>query len=311
MSNDTPPTYDAFLRITPLLVGGLIIVCFGILLVTIVLSKNVQEELPRSVATTISYSSFDTLQIEAHAAYVYDVKTGSPLFNRNADEPLPLASITKLLSVVVAQSVFPSGTIITITPEALTSEGSSDIVEGERWTLHNLLGYVLAISSNDAISAIAQTYDARGGNTFVSELNTYSQALGLSSFSFTNPTGLDEAGTWKAANYGSARDVALLFQHALTTIPDILDVTRTGEGSVSSLDTTHTISNTNTMIDSVPNAVGSKTGFTDAAGGNLVLSFDVGIGHPVIIVVLGSTKEGRFTDMKKLVDATLAHYNVR
>ncbi|MCR4274794.1 MAG: hypothetical protein NUW02_01965 [Candidatus Campbellbacteria bacterium] len=311
MSNDTS-NYDSFLRVTPLLVGGLVIACFVILLGTIVLPKNVQQDTPTPTLPKVPVASvFDSINIEARSAYVYDAQTDSALFEKNAYEALPLASITKLLSVVVAQSVFPSGTIITISPEALSEVGDSDLFVGERWLLRDLLRYTLTVSSNDGASAVAHTYDERGATTFVTKLNEYSQSLGLSSFSFTNATGLDEKGTWKAANFGSARDVTFLFAHALTTIPDILDATRIGQGSISSLDRIHRVSNTNTMIDSIPNAIGSKTGFTDAAGGNLVLSFDVGIGHPVIIVVLGSSKDGRFTDMQKLVGATNAHYALR
>jgi D-alanyl-D-alanine carboxypeptidase len=66
--------------------------------------------------------------------------------------------------------------------------------------------------------------------------------------------------------------------------------------------------NTNQGVVQVPGALLSKTGFTDLAGGNLVVVFDAGMAHPVAVVVLGSTVEGRFTDVKRLMDATLAHF---
>jgi D-alanyl-D-alanine carboxypeptidase len=309
MSNDTPPTYDSFLRITPLLVGGLILACCAILMATLILSKTAAHTVSPQTATSTQLSSaFDSLHLEAQAVYVYDAKTKSALFERDAYEPLPLASITKLLSVIVAQNVFLPGTIITISPEALATEGDSGLFVGERWILRDLLRYIVTVSSNDGASALARTYNEQNTSTFVEKLNEYSKTLGLSSFSFVNATGLDTQNTGKAANFGSARDVALLFAHALTNIPDILDATRTGEGSIASLDKVHLVSNTNIIIDEVSNAVGSKTGFTDAAGGNLVLSFDVGIGHPIIIAVLGSSKEGRFTDVQKLVTATRVYF---
>jgi D-alanyl-D-alanine carboxypeptidase len=58
----------------------------------------------------------------------------------------------------------------------------------------------------------------------------------------------------------------------------------------------------------MPGLLLSKTGYTDLAGGNLVIVFDVGIGHPVAIVVLGSTRDARFTDVEKLMHATLSHF---
>lgn len=308
MSNETSQ-YDSFVRITPLLVGGLIVVCCTILIATVIFSKKTLSSTPTpAVPAPYVSSAFDELHLEAHAVYVYDAKTESALFEQNAYEPRPLASITKLLSVVVAQNEFLPGTIITISPEALATDGDSGLFVGERWVLRDLLRYILTVSSNDGASALADVYDQHHTTTFVGAMNEYSKTVGLSSFSFTNATGLDTPTTGRAANFGSARDVALLFTHTLTAIPDILDATRTEEGSIASLDKVHPVSNTNTMIDSISNAVGSKTGFTDAAGGNLVLSFDVGIGHPIIITVLGSSREGRFTDVQKLVNATRAYY---
>lgn len=306
--NNQTPSYDVFLRTTPLVVGGLVVLCCIVLVATIILSKIPEKEVSAESHTATS-TAFNMLRLEARAAYVYDPKTELSIFERNAYEPLPLASITKLLSIVVAQAEFPAGTIITVSPEALATDGDSGLVVGERWPLKNLLQYILTTSSNDGVAAIAYEYDNRGNRTFVEKLNVYSKALGLSSFSFANPTGLDTSGTLAPTNFGSARDVAFLFAHALTVVPEILDTTSTRQGSISSLDRTHSVVNTNTIIDTVPNAIGSKTGFTDAAGGNLVLSFDVGIGHPVILVVLGSSKEGRFTDMQTLVDATLSYYD--
>jgi D-alanyl-D-alanine carboxypeptidase len=70
----------------------------------------------------------------------------------------------------------------------------------------------------------------------------------------------------------------------------------------------HTFANTNQDVEHIPNLLLSKTGFTDLAGGNLVVVYDAGINHPVAIVVLGSTEEGRFTDVKTLLNATFAHF---
>jgi D-alanyl-D-alanine carboxypeptidase len=63
--------------------------------------------------------------------------------------------------------------------------------------------------------------------------------------------------------------------------------------------------NTNVVIDKIPNLIASKTGYTDLAGGNLVIAFDAGLNHPIIISVLGSTEKGRFSDVLQLVQATL------
>jgi D-alanyl-D-alanine carboxypeptidase len=69
--------------------------------------------------------------------------------------------------------------------------------------------------------------------------------------------------------------------------------------------------NTNKAIDLLPNVIASKTGFTDLAGGNLVVAFDAGIAHPIIIAVLGSSFDGRFDDMTKLVNSTIEYLSGR
>jgi D-alanyl-D-alanine carboxypeptidase len=69
----------------------------------------------------------------------------------------------------------------------------------------------------------------------------------------------------------------------------------------------HDAVNTNYYIDEIPGIIGSKTGYTDLAGGNLVVAFDAGLNRPIIISVLGSTRQERFTDVMKLV-AEVQHY---
>ena len=67
----------------------------------------------------------------------------------------------------------------------------------------------------------------------------------------------------------------------------------------------HLTKNTNIIVDKLPGVLASKTGFTDLAGGNLIMAFDIGLGHRIIISVLGSTKEARFEDLEKLYWASV------
>jgi D-alanyl-D-alanine carboxypeptidase (penicillin-binding protein 5/6) len=179
------------------------------------------------------------------------------------------------------------------------------MLAGERWPLVDLLRFILVTSSNDGVAALQETYDALyGTGAFVARMNKKAAELALPSIRVRNATGLDTGPTLSATNYGSSRDIASLFMTDLTEIPDVLDATRTGQRDIASADHTHIVANTNEIIDRIPNAVGSKTGFTDAAGGNLVLSFDLGIGRPVVVVILGSSRDGRFSDAEHLVAAT-------
>lgn len=294
------PYHDTMRHVPYVLIGVLVICIAALIGVPLILHvRAVAEPTPAPTATT---TPFDSMHLEARGAIVFDVRNDTVLYEKNADEQLPLASITKLLSVLVAHEVFPAGTQITITDQALAEDGDSGLFSGERWNITELLKFILTTSSNDGITAIAHAYKGAFGEDFAPVLDRRAREIGLTTFSIRTATGLDAADTLRATNFGSARDVATLFAYALLTIPDILDATREGTQTFSSLDRTHRIENTNEIIDRIPNAVGGKTGFTDAAGGNLVMSFDRSIGSPIIIVVLGSSKEGRFTDMQQLID---------
>ncbi len=295
--------YHNTVRHVPYALTGVLLVCVAAL-IGVSLFLNNPKTPDASAQTEIATTTLSLASpLEAKAAFVFDVRNNAVLYAHNADEQLPLASLTKVLAALVAQEFFPAGTQVTVSKTALTEEGESGLVEGEVWDVDELLKFILITSSNDGVALLEEVYDSLDEETFVQALDRRAREIGLTTFSIRNATGLDAEDTLRATNYGSARDVAKLFSYALLSMPDILDATRAGTNSISSLSRVHKIENTNEVIDLVPNAVGGKTGFTDAAGGNLVMSFDRDIGSPIIIVVLGSSKEGRFSDMKTLVDA--------
>ena len=108
---------------------------------------------------------------------------------------------------------------------------------------------------------------------------------------------------------GTALDVAKLFSYVLKNKPELLSATK--ESSVSEQDSsglTHNVLNTNTAVNEIPGLFAGKTGYTDLAGGNLAVAANIGLHRPLIFVVLGSSKEGRFSDTKKLTEATFKYY---
>lgn len=301
-----PPAHERLSRVTMhILVGAL--VCAGILALIFALRDRATPEIQ---ATEPPRDVFEGLVLEAESVLVWDAKTEMPIYRRDARRALPLASLSKLMTAIVAYEFIPEDATLSISADALANEGSNGLVLGERWERDALIEYTLVSSSNDAAAALAENHDritATPATRFVDQMNTQAKLLGLIDTSFINVTGLDEPDG--SVNRGSAYDVARLFAHVLATIPGLLDATRFEETTIASLDRTHTVTNTNTIAESVPWAIGGKTGFTDIAGGNLAMSFDVGIGHPIIIVVLGSTKEGRFADMEKLIDAARRYFD--
>lgn len=250
---------------------------------------------------------FASLNLEAKAAYAIDLSDGQVLFDKNGSEVLPLASITKLVSAIVAEKYLPPETSIPITT------GDSDGLDpGEVWSFKNLLAFTLVVSSNDGIDSIADVAGAVIATSsasdpesiFVEEMNKTTQSLGLSDMYFYNPSGLDES-TTTSGGYGSAKDVAYLADYVLKNDPSILSATTNEKITVSSNLVSHTATNTDEAIPFIPSVVGSKTGYTDLAGGNLAVILDVGLMHPVALVVLGSSYDGRFTDMEALSAAVI------
>jgi serine-type D-Ala-D-Ala carboxypeptidase (penicillin-binding protein 5/6) len=249
--------------------------------------------------------AFDGVVIEGKAAYVFDVRSAEPLYTYNAEAPLPLASLTKLMTALVARTELPASSTVVISERALATDGEYGLILGERWNLRDLSDFMLTVSSNDAAEALADAAVSAGGVSFTERMNAMAATVGLVRSSFENASGLDlSPGT--AGAYGSARDVAGLLAYMLQTHPDILEATRNREVSVTSLSGfPHKVSNTNEIVNDIPGVLAGKTGFTDLAGGNLALAVDAGLNRPVVIVILGSSKEGRFSDMERLYAAAV------
>lgn len=260
---------------------------------------------------------FKNLDLEAKAVYVFDTKTDGVFYEKNQEAQLPLASLAKIMTGVVALSIMPEFSIINIENEYLAPEGDSGLFPNEKWTLGNLLNLILLESSNDGAYAVASVVGAYrlGGNStnpesqkeFISIMNKKAKDLDLTQTYFLNETGLDISQSLSGA-YGSARDAAKLIAFAYKNYPSVFDSTKYDTLPTESLnETKHEVKNTNKSINDFPVLLASKTGYTDLAGGNLAIIFDAGFARPIAVAILGSTEEGRFTDAEKLVWATLEY----
>jgi D-alanyl-D-alanine carboxypeptidase (penicillin-binding protein 5/6) len=190
---------------------------------------------------------------------------------------------------------------------------------GERWKVKDLIDFSLTTSSNDGIRAVAiragsklaGTEDADASlDAFIHAMNKRADELGMKNTYYLNETGLDVSVN-KAGAYGSAQDQAKLFEYVLSKHPELLEATQNGRSTISSLDKVHVAKNTDILTNVIPGLRASKTGFTDIAGGNLIIAFDPELNHPVVVSVLGSTETGRFADVKKLVNTALAWISLR
>jgi D-alanyl-D-alanine carboxypeptidase (penicillin-binding protein 5/6) len=256
--------------------------------------------------TLPAIDAFKDTRIQARAAIVWDVGSQKVLFNKNADDKLPLASITKLMTALVAYELLDPQDRITVTEQALKTDGDSGFVDGESFTMQNLADLTLISSSNDGATAlgasagkvISKTSDPN--QAFVTAMNLKAEELGLAKTHFSNSTGLDVSEN-EAGAYGSARDVALLMEHIITHVTDAVALTNLEIKAINN-DTGeyHIAKNTNESVTDIDGLIASKTGYTALAGGNLAVAFNAGLNRPIIIVVLGSSQNGRFEDTLEL-----------
>ena len=277
---------------------------------------NTRVERGDSSVPTETASVFPEVTLVAKSAYIYDARTKTVLFAQNENTRLPLASLTKLMSALVAQELSPEYGTVTVSREALALNGDNGLLADERWSLKDLLDFSLVSSSNDGIRAVALSLGAlsRSDATteeiiddFVRKMNYKAAELDLKNTYFWNETGLDESEI-KGGAYGTARDITALMEYITAYYPVLLEATRQESATLESLDNySHTATNTNDLVGVIPGLLGSKTGFTDTAGGNLTFAFDPELGRPIIITILGSTEQGRFDDAYKLVVATLQY----
>lgn len=221
---------------------------------------------------------FNEIVLKAKAAIVFDIVKGEPIFELNSRAQLPLASLTKIMTVTMAKEILPQA----------DAEKMKMIFEA-----------ALVSSSNDAAQALASAGGSfLDGKEFIEIMNEKAKTLNLNQTYFLNPTGLDLS-EQVAGAYGSAADVAKLIIYAAQKEPKLFEVT-----AYSNIDS---FSNTNLYVASTTRLLASKTGFTDLAGGNLAVIFDAGFNHPVAVIVLGSSKSGRFSDTEKLIAATFKY----
>jgi len=171
------------------------------------------------------------------------------------------------------------------------------------------VSWLLVSSSNDAAYALAASVgtllgDKDPASQFIRGMNIRAEELGLNTLNFRNTTGLDLSSTVPGAT-GSVRDVSFLMEYIITNYPEIVAPTQLSSILVyNNAGAYHLANNTNDIVLDIPNLIGSKTGYTELAGGNLTIAFDAGLNRPIIITVLGSTIEDRFTDVMTLVLAT-------
>jgi len=236
----------------------------------------------------------------ADSVVVLDVTSGAILYEMNANTPLPPASLTKIMTALIALENYELDEVVTVPPDCVDLSGNNmGLLSGEQLSVEDLLYGLLLYSSSDAACALS-FHNGLSGGLFVKKMNEKAQALGLSSINFVNVTGLDDLN-----HRASAYDIAKLSLEAMENqeygkifrkIVGTPQATVFSQGGLS-----HQLVNTNSLLGSMPGVTGVKTGYTEEAGGCLSLSVFRG-GYELLVVVMGSEgMEARFEDAKELV----------
>jgi serine-type D-Ala-D-Ala carboxypeptidase (penicillin-binding protein 5/6) len=223
---------------------------------------------------------------EASAYAVLDFSTGSIIASKHSDQRLPIASLTKIMTAVVALDLASPSESFPVSKNAARTIPTKIAVEpGEEYTLEELLHAALLTSANDAVQVIREGVDAKyGADVFVRAMNEKALLLGLSNSSFANPQGFDNQ-----SNYSSAEDLANLTHYALENYPLIKEIAKKDASELSANEHhKHSVLyNWNGLIDVYPDTIGMKIGNTDAAGKTTVVISERA-GKKLLVVVLGA-----------------------
>lgn len=292
-----------------------LLLLFGTIAVALEYNSPPQPRpIEQSAAAIIAEDTFGNIDLAAKSAIVADLTGSKVLFSKNPDIQLPLASLTKVALVLAVSESLAQNAIVAIPYDTAPKGSDERLARGEKWRVKDIIDFTLVASSNSAADILASIADkpirerftnAPEGEAALWRMNRIAHELGLEQTYFLNVNGLDLSATLSGA-YGSASDMVKLFSYAATAnLPAFSGTSESGliltspdgRGKTSAF-------NTNEVAGDLPGLIMSKTGITDLAGGNLAVVFEVSPGRPIVAIVLGSTREGRFEDMKRLVART-------
>lgn len=245
--------------------------------------------------------------VSAKSAILMEASTGEILYESNPDERLPIASVTKIMTMLLIMEAIDSGKItldemVTASERAKSMGGSTMFLEtGEQLTVSDMLKGIAVASANDGAVAMAE-HIAGSEEGFVAMMNQRAKELGMENTNFVNTNGLDDDN-----HYSSARDVALMSRE-LIKHPKIFEYTTIWTDSLR--DGKFALANTNKLIRFYQGANGLKTGSTSKAMCCLSATAERN-GMQLVAVVLGSpTSKERFASASALLDYGFANYAV-
>jgi len=235
-------------------------------------------------------------RIRARAAVVFDPLSGRTLWELNAEEPRPIASITKVMTALLFLEQQPDlSRDVVISRRDVSRASTTYLRRGERVSLVDLVHLALVGSDNVAARVLARV-SPWGTTRFVSRMNAKAAELGLRQTRFTEPSGLHEG------NVSSARDVARLIAEA-SRRPQMSRIMRKRTHEIQTSRRVRTIRSTNRLLGTSVEILAGKTGYIDEAGYCLATLVQLDNGQQISIVVLGAgSSSRRFSESRRLVN---------
>lgn len=234
-------------------------------------------------------------------SFTSDDEQGNILFRKNPDQVLPIASLTKITTALIAIENFDLEEIIKVSKNSVLTLGDKGgLIRGEELTVKGLLYIMLIESSNDAAMVLASDNPRLSYNEFLDLMNSKIKELSLENTYFLDPIGLN------SKNKSTVLELAKLTNHALN-FPLIWEILKTSETIIFSIDNkfVHNLINTNKLLNEIPFLEGGKTGYTKEAGECMLTASTISSSfgnNYLITVVLGS--EQREGDTEKLINWT-------
>jgi len=248
-------------------------------------------------------------KIAAASALLAEItENGEPkiIFAKNQEQKNPIASLTKIMTAVIASEFYEKNQTIIINKQAIEQfDASGNLKAGEQFNLNNLLRVMLIESSNDA--AFALTEPMAGPAGFVALMNLKAKDLGLENTAFFSPSGLDPEDAGLPAeqiNQSTVIDLAKLAQFVVYHHPEITKILSEKETAVYSQGNEfyHSLVNTNELLGKFSSIIGGKTGTTERAGGCLLLILQ-GKNPPSRFVAVVLNSPDKFKDMENIITA--------
>ena len=257
-------------------------------------------------------SAAPALEVAGKSALLMDITTGTVLYEKNAHESLPPASVTKIMTLLLIMEAIDGGDLDwedTVTAsETAAAKGSSQVYlkVGETMSVRDMVKAIAVSSANDCACAMAELLAGSEG-AFVEKMNRRAQELGMKNTHFVNCTGLDDDPSAKD-HRTTAYDIALMSRELMLHHPDIQTYTTIWMDSVRG--GSFGLSNTNKLIRFYQGATGLKTGYTSQAGHCLSATARRGQMHLVAVVLGAGSSAERFSACRTMLDYGFANFSL-